>query len=114
MDWVATIAVGTFTALGVLLIVGTLQTRMLIRLLRERHERIYESLGRPTLILNNSLSNSARLMAFLWRGRFKETSDRELIQCASWLRVTQAAYFVLFATALFLFFLAVAGGSGAP
>ena len=113
MDWVTAIVVGTFTGLGLLLIVGALQTRRLIRMLRERHERVYESLGRPTLFLNNSVSNGARLMAFLWRGRFKETSDRELIQCASRLRVIQAAYFALFATALFLFFLAVAGGSGA-
>lgn len=113
MDWATTIVAGTFAGLGVLLIVGTLQTRKLIRLLRERHERIYESLGRPTLILNNSVLNSTRLMAFGWRGRFKETSDRELIECASRLGVIQAAYFALFATALFLFFLSVSGGSGA-
>lgn len=113
MDWVTTVVVGTFTGLGALLIVSAVQTSRLIRMLRERHERIYESLGRPTLLLNNSVANSARLMAFLWKGRFRETSDQELIQCASWLRVIQAAYFALFATALFLFFLAVAGGSGA-
>jgi hypothetical protein len=112
MDWVTAIVVGTVTGLGALLIIGALHTKKLIRLLRERHERIYESLGRPTLLLANSVSSSARLMAFLWKGSFKQTADQELIQCASRLRVIQAAYFVLFAAALFLFFLAVAGGSG--
>jgi hypothetical protein len=112
MDWVTAIVVGTISGLGALLIIGALRTKKLIRLLRERHERIYESLGRPTLLLGNTASRSARLMAFLWKGRFKQTADQELIQCASWLRVIQAAYLILFATALFLFFLAVAGGSG--
>ena len=35
------------------------------RLLRTRHPNIYDSLGRPTLILNNSLQNSGLFLRFL-------------------------------------------------
>jgi len=108
VDLVTAVVIAIFAGLGLLLIVGALQMNELIRMLRDRHENLYASLGRPTLILNNLVSNSARLMAFIWTGRFRETSDQQLIHCASRLRAIQAAYFILFAGALCLFFLAVA------
>lgn len=107
MDLVTTVVIGIFAGLGLLLIVGVLQMNQLIRMLRDRHGKLYASLGSPTLILNNSVSTSARLMAFIWTGRFRETSDQQLIRCASRLRVIQAAYCILFAGALCLFFLAI-------
>ena len=111
MNPVTGIVMAVVGSLLLLLIIGVVQTQRAISLLREAHEDLYDSLGRPTLLLNNSISNSTRLVVFIWSGRVREASDPDLLRCALRLRWIQATYVVFFATALGLFFLAV---SGAP
>jgi len=111
MNPVTGVVVVVFGGLALLLIVGAIQTHRVISMLREGHEDLYDSLGRPTLLLNNSISNSVRLVAFVWSGRVREASDQNLLRCALRLRWIQAAYVVFFATALGLFFLAVSGAA---
>ena len=74
MDLATAIVVGIFGGLGVLLVVGALLTSRLIRLLRERHESIYESLGRPTLFLNNSISKNNSTHSLFQMKIFKDYS----------------------------------------
>jgi hypothetical protein len=109
MNPVTSVVLAVFGSLALLLIIGVVQTHRVISILREEHEDLYDSLGRPTLLLNNSVSNSSRLVAFIWSGRVREASDPDLLRCALRLRWIQAAYVVFFATALGLFFLAVSG-----
>lgn len=109
MNPVTSVVLAVFGSLALLLIIGVVQTHRVISILREEHEDLYDSLGRPTLLLNNSVSNSSRLVAFIWSGRVREASDPDLLRCALRLRWIRAAYVVFFATALGLFFLGVSG-----
>lgn len=109
MSLVTAVVVVVFGGLALLLVVGAVQTHRVINVLRERHKELYESLGRPALLLNNSISNSTRLVVFIWSKRLGETSDQGLIRSALWLRWIQCAYVIFFATALGLFILAVRG-----
>ena len=74
------------------------------RLLRTRHPNIYDSLGRPTLILNNSLQNSGLFLRFLLGGHFESIDDGETLRLCRFMRVFAFCYLVLFvATAVFGF-----------
>jgi len=74
------------------------------RLLRTRHPNIYDSLGRPTLILNNSIKNGALFIRFLLGGHFESIDDGETLRLCRFMRVFAFCYLVLFvATAMFGF-----------
>jgi hypothetical protein len=71
-----------FYGVLLLLIPGTIVYLFLIsRLtsrLRQDHNEIYARLGEPTLFLNNSPSNSMRLVAFILSGRYSSLADPKL------------------------------------
>src|SRR5205823_3286120 len=52
----------------------------LFRLLRTRHPAVYDSLGRPTLILNNSIRNGWLFTRFLLGGHFRDIDDTETVR----------------------------------
>ncbi|HWX21027.1 MAG TPA: hypothetical protein VN578_14095 [Candidatus Binatia bacterium] len=56
----------------------------------------WEALGRPTLFLNNSITNGLAVLRFLWRRDYSALGDRGFARFASFLRCYMAAYFVLF------------------
>ena len=43
--------------------------------LKARHSQTWESLGRPSLFFNNTISNGWKVMGFLWSGRFAKLND---------------------------------------
>jgi hypothetical protein len=73
-----------------------LQSR-LYDMLRKRHPKVYESLGRPTLFLNNSIQNGLAVQGFILFGRFKQIDDPKLVRLCSFLRVFAICYLVFFA-----------------
>src|SRR5436190_3398311 len=77
----------------------------LFRLLRTRHPDVYDSLGRPTLILNNNVQNGWLFMRFLLGGRFEKIDDAETLRLCQFMRVFAYCYFGLFiaTVACFLF-----------
>jgi hypothetical protein len=75
------------------------------RILRTRHPEIYDSLGRPTLFLNNSIQNSFAVQKFIFLGRFRQIDDPELVRLCTFLRAFSICYTISF------FCLAIFGSS---
>ena len=68
----------------------------LYRLLRERHPAVYDSLGRPTLFLNNSAQNGLSVLRFILGGKFWQTEDAEVIQLCRFMRAFSYLYWAFF------------------
>ena len=68
-----------------------------LRRLRDRHRQIWESLGRPSLVANNSIENSVATLRYLFRGSFKELPDPQLRALCELLRLFDVGYLLLFA-----------------
>src|SRR4030095_5262182 len=86
-----------FVMLFVSCAVGFVLQYVFLSRLRTRHAQTWEALGRPTLFLNNSVSNSLAVLRFLWRREYRGLADEQFIRFAAFLRGYLAAYFVLFA-----------------
>jgi Trk-type K+ transport system membrane component len=80
-----------------------------LRELRSRHPAVWESLGRPTLFMNNSIANGLAVMRFLWRKEYEALNDRDFAQKARVLRTLSIAYLFLFAVIVVIQFY-VSGG----
>ena len=85
-----------FVLLLVSCVVGLILQHVFLSRLRTRHARTWEALGRPTLFLNNSISNSLAVLRFLWRREYRDLADNELIRFAAFLRGYLVAYLLLF------------------
>ena len=66
--------------------IGVPAYRRLLRILRERHEALYDELGQPTMMMA-SPSRSQRLQKFLYSKRALSTGDSELTSTVRFLRV---------------------------
>jgi hypothetical protein len=93
-----------FLIFVVCLLVSYATTSQLLRLLRERHPTVYDSLGQPTLFWNNSMKNSFAVLGFILGGRFRETHDSEVIRLGRFLRVFSYAYWAFFIAVVVLGF----------
>jgi hypothetical protein len=82
---------------------GLVLQHIFLSRLRSRHLQTWEALGRPTLFLNNSITNSLAVLRFLWRGDYRALGDREFARFACFLRGYMAAYFVLFVLFIVVF-----------
>ncbi len=68
----------------------------LLQQLKRRHPETWESLGSPTLLLNNSMANAARLLRFVHGKHYRELHDDELNRIARGLRAIELAYVAAF------------------
>jgi hypothetical protein len=66
-----------------------------LRALRQRYPRVWESLGRPTMIRNNTIRNSRAAQRFLRRREYETLEDPDLSALCDILRVYTRAYTVL-------------------
>jgi hypothetical protein len=89
-------AVGTVTYL---FLVGRLFSR-----LEREHVVAYQSLGSPSLVLNNSIQNNMRVLRWLWRKEFEELGDAKTIASARVVRTLLVALSVNVAALLLVFF----------
>ena len=85
-----------FVSLMIACIVGFGLHSHFLREMRSRHPEIWESLGRPTLIINSSVSNGLAVQRFLWRKEYESLDDPEFIQLARSLRTFNIAYLIFF------------------
>ena len=69
-------------------------------ILRTRHPEKYEEMGKPTLIMNNSISNNLSFIKFLFKREWLELNDEGLSKLGNAMLVFFAVYTVGF---LFMF-----------
>jgi hypothetical protein len=73
----------------------------LFRILRTRHPATYDSIGRPTLFLNNSIKNGLLTTRFLLGRHYRKIQDPELHSLCGFLNVFFWIYLAVFASATF-------------
>jgi len=73
-----------------------------LRMLRTRHEQRWIALGKPSLILNNSISNGIAVTRFLWRRKYMELEDERLTRLGSFMLVYQIGLLILLVLLLFI------------
>lgn len=78
----------------------------LFAMLEARHPEKYESMGRPTLIKNNTLSTNITFMKFLLRREWRDLNDVGLTKLSRFMLVFWIIYLVGFLT---LFSMVVSG-----
>lgn len=68
----------------------------LFKLLENRHPGKYNAMGRPSLILNNSLSNNISFMKFLLRREYAELDDKTISRLGGLMLVFLVLYMCAF------------------
>jgi len=72
--------------------------------LKASHTPVWESLGSPSLILNNSLQNNRLVLGWLWRKEYSELRDPTTVDLAQTVRTFLVTLLANFALLLVLFF----------
>lgn len=72
----------------------------LFKILETRHPATYEAMGKPSLIMNNSISNNISFMKFLFGGQWRDLEDDRLTKLSKSMLVF---FFVYLAGFAFLF-----------
>jgi hypothetical protein len=85
-----------FVILALVFVAGFALTHAVLRRLRARHADTWEALGRPTLIMNNSISNSLAVIRFIFRRDYSDWDDPEFTRMADSLRVFWIVYTIFF------------------
>lgn len=70
-------------------------------ILRTRHPDKYESMGKPSLIMNNSISNNLLFMRFLFKREWQGLNDKGLTILGKSILIFFALYTVLFLSLFF-------------
>ena|SRR5258706_6573507 len=92
-----------FIALVMSAVVGFVIQHAFLTRLRTHHTPIWEALGRPTLFLNNSITNSIAVLRFLWRREYQTLGDHRSVRLARFLRSYLALYVILFTLTIGVF-----------
>lgn len=74
----------------------------LFKILENRHPEKYESMGKPSLIMNNSLSNNIKFMKFLYKREWRELDDSGLATLSKAMLVFFVIYMISFLTLILL------------
>jgi hypothetical protein len=67
-----------------------------LALMRDRHRETWESLGSPSLFVNNSIGNAVRLWLFNVRGGYKRLDDPQLARLVRCMNVVSLVYLACF------------------
>jgi len=70
-------------------------------ILRIRHPEKYEAMGKPTLIMNNSISNNLSFMKFLFKREWQELNDDGLASLGKGMLVFLVIYTAIFFSLFF-------------
>lgn len=68
----------------------------LFKILEVRHPEKYESMGKPSLIMNNSLSTNITFMKFLFKKEWRDLKDQSLASLSKFMLVFFVIYTVVF------------------
>lgn len=75
----------------------------LFKILETRHPERYESMGKPSLIMNNSLSSNITFMKFLFKREWRELNDAALTTLGRFMLV----FFTIYTVGFFALFISV-------
>src|SRR5205809_5245169 len=64
----------------------------LLRSLRTRHEERWIALGKPSLILNNSISNGFAVQRFLWQRQYLDLEDEHITRLCRFVLIGQIGW----------------------
>jgi len=79
---------------------GSVSVYSFLRLLRQEHSTEWDRLGRPTLLMNNSIQNSVKFLRFLAKKDYLSLRDAELTNRAARTRRLLGVQLLLFLLAL--------------
>jgi len=78
------------------------------KILKKEHKEVWESLGSPGFILNNSLKSTTKRLKFLWRKKFLNLKNNKLSLIGRFLIFSSIIYHLAFFTTvcwfIFIFF----------
>ena len=83
-----------FGALACAVFLGLYLSHRLYRILETRHPEKYEAMGKPSLIMNNSISNNISFIKFLFKLEWKELNDPGLSKLSGFLLVFSVVYLI--------------------
>jgi hypothetical protein len=86
-----------------------IQAGRLLSRLESRHKSVHESLGSPSLILNNRPKNNMLVLRWLWRQEFGSLDDAGTVALANRLRTLLLCLVAGFGVLLVLFVMLQAG-----
>ena len=92
-----------FVVLMVLAIVGIYLQHNFISLLKQTHHEKWEELGRPGLVMNNSVKNNIAIFNFLRKKEYLEISDHKLTKTSLFLWNFGRIYLVFLTTVICFF-----------
>ncbi|MCL1050455.1 hypothetical protein L2755_12565 [Shewanella abyssi] len=75
----------------------------LFKILELRHPEKYESMGKPSLIMNNSISNNMAFMRFLFKSEWRELDDSGVTSLSKGMLV----FFLLYSAVFLVFFVGI-------
>jgi disulfide bond formation protein DsbB len=86
-----------FAILLISCFLGFILMARLHRLLHTRQPNVYESLGSPTLFLNNNIKNGWAMQRFLLGGHFQQVNDPVALRFCRFMRAYTFCYLAFFA-----------------
>ena len=72
-----------------------------------RHPEVYDSLGSPSLILNNTVRNNRLVLAWLWNEDYSDLGDPETVQRANLVRRFLVTLLINFGSLIGVYLLAM-------
>ncbi len=93
----------SFGVLFVAVLAGFIPSYKMHKIFRVRHQNLWEKLGKPTMILNNSIANNLSVLRFLWKKEYEKTKDSELIAVCRFNRIYFQIYLIFFGIVLLVF-----------
>ena len=85
-----------FVSLMILAVIGLLMYWSFLRRLKEGYPDVWQELGEPSLIMNNSIKNGLRTQSFLMRREYEKLNDPEFVRFCGHLRTFNISYIVYF------------------
>ena len=92
-----------FAILAVTLcLIGLALNAVFLRRLRQNFPAVWEGLGRPTLIANNSPRNSLTTLRYILTAEFRELPDHNFIRYCEFVRAFNIGYLLIFGVLILL------------
>ena len=106
-SWYPAIGALWFLGLVVSCVAGFALTLRFHSTLRDKFPEIWESLGRPTLFLNNSIGTGLAIRRFLRKRAYEKTGDAEFIHFCTMFRYYRQFYVIYFFAGLILIWIPI-------
>jgi len=97
-----------FGSLFVMVIIWFALCMKLFKILRNRHPGIYEDMGEPSLLANNTFANNIGLVKYLFKRKWSTLNDSELEKLSNVMLVYWCVYFASFISFIALMFMGYA------